>query len=359
MRVGFVGDICVNGLFLDNFQKDGKILSNDVKKLFHNCDYVVGNLEGATTNEQIPKLEKQVHLKNPKDFFSWANQYSLVYNLANNHILDYGEDAFLQTIQYCEANASPYFGHKIQPCIIHNKGVSVALFSCVDFLENPRLVNTCSKHFIKKLKEQIQKIRQQVDFIVLNYHGGEEFSHYPSPAKRKKLKQLAKIKGVDIIIGHHSHTVQGIEYEGNVPIFYSLGNFIFDLEHHRNYEWTDFSILLEFEFTKDSFKFRFVPVDLQRGFVSVAQNQEYDNHLTVISNFIDYRKKWRKEAHRILFRADNPKFNQIEDSNSMQNHSIWKLLLSQKFYQKVILILRNPLFFSIYWNALLYKYFKR
>lgn len=358
MKLGFVGDVCVNGSFLANFQKDEKIFSTDIQHLIQDCEYVVVNLEGATTDKQAPKLAKNTSLKNPENLISWASQYPFVYNLANNHILDYGEDAFRQTMNSCKNHSSRYFGQSIQPCIVKNKGISIALFSCVGFVENARLINTYSNDFINQLEQEIQRIKHQVDFIFLNYHGGEEFSHYPSPVKRKRLKKMAKIDGVDAVIAHHSHTVQGVEYVNNVPIFYSIGNFVFDLEHHRNYEWTDFSVFLEFEFEKDAFQYRFIPVQLKNGLVSLSKNQDYAHHLSSISDFSNYKKIWRKEANRILFRAENPNFTDLEEDRGMQKSSILKLLGSREFYAKLISILKNPLLFSIYWNALLYKYFK-
>ena len=65
------------------------------------------------------------------------------------------------------------------------------------------------------------------DFIIANVHWGVEYTHYFNDHQQDIAHQLID-SGVDMIIGHHPHVVQGMEVYNSKPIFYSLGNFIFD-----------------------------------------------------------------------------------------------------------------------------------
>ena len=92
------------------------------------------------------------------------------------------------------------------------------------------------------IRSKIIKAKTKCDWLILNYHGGEEYTRYPMPKKRSKLKKYLNY-GVDVIIGHHPHVVQGIEKIDNKFIFYSLGNFIFDIKQQRDKKYINDSVL--------------------------------------------------------------------------------------------------------------------
>jgi poly-gamma-glutamate synthesis protein (capsule biosynthesis protein) len=80
-------------------------------------------------------------------------------------------------------------------------------------------------------KEAVQKSARDLasssDILVVNIHWGEEYKADPNN-RQKEMAHLLIDAGVDVIIGHHPHVVQTVETYKNKPIFYSLGNFIFD-----------------------------------------------------------------------------------------------------------------------------------
>lgn len=77
----------------------------------------------------------------------------------------------------------------------------------------------------EKVKNDIEKIKDKVDVIIVSMHWGTEYTHVPTEEEREIAKYLASL-GVDIIIGHHPHVIQPIEYIDDTLVIYSLGNFI-------------------------------------------------------------------------------------------------------------------------------------
>jgi hypothetical protein len=75
--------------------------------------------------------------------------------------------------------------------------------------------------------EQIKSVRQEVDLILLLMHWGLEEYAYPSPSQKQTADSLMDA-GVDLIIGHHPHVLQGVRYENHQLVVFSLGNFLFD-----------------------------------------------------------------------------------------------------------------------------------
>ena len=87
----------------------------------------------------------------------------------------------------------------------------------------PRIILKNIKSDVKKLKE-----KERCDIVMVSLHWGDEFIDYPSPCQIELAHKIIDV-GVNVIIGHHSHTMQGIEHYKNGLIAYSLGSFIKDL----------------------------------------------------------------------------------------------------------------------------------
>ncbi len=82
-----------------------------------------------------------------------------------------------------------------------------------------------SKHEAE-LVRAIQHARRQADFVVLIMHWGGQGNHLITPRQRQLARQAVRA-GCDAVIGMHPHVLQGAEYFGRVPVFYSIGNFAF------------------------------------------------------------------------------------------------------------------------------------
>jgi len=98
-----------------------------------------------------------------------------------------------------------------------------------------------------RLRQALLRARAESDFVVVSYHGGEEYTDVPLPKTRAFVDAVMGL-GVDVVIGHHPHVPQGVGWQGGRPIFYSLGNFVFD--GRPTLPWTRSSFIAKVRFQR-------------------------------------------------------------------------------------------------------------
>ncbi|QOR36712.1 CapA family protein [Clostridium sp. 'deep sea'] len=170
--------------------------------------------------------------------------------LANNHALDYGPDALIDTVSYCkkaDITCVGYFKNaqeKQMPPIINYKGIKIGLASYLDKIIVPYWhhklwqgnANSAGVEFINdNILEDIKYLRDNSDIVIVALHWGIE-REKETTTQQTKLAHLLIDNGADIIMGHHPHVVQAVEKYNGGLVFYSLGNFVFPPtnEHRRD-----------------------------------------------------------------------------------------------------------------------------
>jgi poly-gamma-glutamate synthesis protein (capsule biosynthesis protein) len=363
MIVTFTGDISITGSFLEKVKSNTEIFSSEIKFELINSSFVVGNLEGPTTTFK-KAINNNTPLKSPTNTINYLAKRNIsIYNLANNHILDYDEEGLRDTLLEIKNENCAYFGAEltkektITPVIINKDNISIALFGIAKC--SPTKIGSAqlfSSDDFLSLKKQIDVYKKKVDFIIINFHGGEEYTKFPSPVKRKFLKKIANLKDVDCVIAHHSHTLQGYELHKDTYIFYSLGNFIFDIPNHKIYENTDKSALLKLNFSKNKFSFNYIHYQIKNGKIIALNLDIFKTEINKLSDFNGYQKKWQSEAYRVLFRKENSKVKNDKEKKSLQNKSFINLFFTKEFYIKIFTLLKDKYQFSLYINAIIHKF---
>ncbi len=154
-------------------------------------------------------------------------------SLANNHALDKGEDAILYSNSYWStkdvntAGSYTSMEDRNRVRVYEKNGIKYAFLAYTtslngNALKKDYLVNMYSA---EKAKNDIEAIKSQVDVIIVSMHWGEEYSNTPNSSQKQIAEYLSSL-GVNLIIGHHPHVVQPVEYINNTLVIYSLGNFI-------------------------------------------------------------------------------------------------------------------------------------
>ncbi len=155
-------------------------------------------------------------------FLPQLSENKFVLNLANNHIYNYGIDGFSQTKDYLKYSQVDYFySHQADSEFLKKdvNGISFG-FLGFDYITNPKLNPEIIINLVKKYDTQ-------VDWLIVSLHWGNEY--LPKAEKwRIELAHQLVDSGADIIHGHHPHVLQQKEEYLQKPIYYSLGNFIFD-----------------------------------------------------------------------------------------------------------------------------------
>lgn len=197
--------------------------------LFASMDLVVANLEGPiTSNPSKTLLSGDVLTKSfqftfdPKVAQTLSKVGFSLVSLANNHSSNFGQEGLVETKKYLAEAGVDYFGSPYNESgtekIITRNGIRVAFVGYHAF--QPGFDNV-----ILTIKDIATS--KKADFIVVMPHWGEEYLVSPSQNQKDQAKAMIAA-GANAIIGSHSHVIGLDEQLGNVPIYYSLGNFLFD-----------------------------------------------------------------------------------------------------------------------------------
>jgi len=193
-----------------------------------NGDIWIGNFEGtASTVSNNEKADASVFCIAP-DVLRPLKHFDF-YSLANNHAMQHGKKAFEETVESLESYGSKVFGTKKNKSLTfeHNGRLVSITGLClrVDvFSDNPEYWYNPEYNEI----EEENSLLPKEAFKILYIHWGNEYINRPSTIQKKFAHWLIDI-GFDLIVGMHSHVLQGYEDYHNKRIYYSLGNFVFDM----------------------------------------------------------------------------------------------------------------------------------
>lgn len=215
---------------------DYQSLFNDIIHIINESDIAITNLEFPLIDNGSPIAKTGPNRKSPVksiEAIKFAG-FDMV-TMANNHIMDYGEDGLLSSIQLCEKNSIRHIGagnnideaKRIEYFDVQEK--KIAFINCCENEWSTTHGETpgCSPLDEVSLFYQIQEAKSTADYVILIIHGGHEMYEYPSPRMKKLYRWFVDL-GVDAVIGHHTHCYSGNEIYKGKPIVYSLGNFVFD-----------------------------------------------------------------------------------------------------------------------------------
>lgn len=242
-----------------NAQSPLILLQSFLKQFDMNCI----NLETSLSNSGSPIEGKHYNLQCEPFFIDGLLSSNINFAiLANNHILDYGEESVKETIKLLKKYNINYSGIKLedqsdkQEAVIQNiNGIEIGFLSYVD----PTIIDPYPElYFSKKtypfklnleqIIADITKIRDKINIIIVNVHWGDEWSHMENKSQIDLAHKMID-SGATFIIGHHPHVIQGIEKYKNGVIAYSLGNLFMHLGGISGIRCKK-SILLEFEISK-------------------------------------------------------------------------------------------------------------
>jgi poly-gamma-glutamate synthesis protein (capsule biosynthesis protein) len=351
MEITFTGDVSFTGSFSENINKSKQILAPEVVSYMMQSHCCVVNLEGPCTT--FNSKRKDVNVVSPPASIAYLAKHGVShFNIANNHILDCGEEGYLETKSLIDKVDGKIIGDvdgvNFNYDIVVRDNIRVALISMTQFYSNmgSKAIDLIAISHKAKLKALIKKIRADVDWIVLSYHGGEEYSIYPWNKRRKLLLDIIS-EGIDVIVCHHSHTVQPYEkIDENKYIFYSLGNFIFDLQNHRNKSYLNDSLILKFQFNKLDFNFDFMPLKIKPELGEVVMAGKGVKQFFELGYAGYDNKSWYHECERVVMERNKLPGKEKKRQNKFiaKCYKIKNILINDEFRAIVIGLLFNRLY---------------
>ena len=286
----FFGDVMLDRHIKEKITAQGfdyllEKLAGGEKRFFTDLDLIGANLEGDVTDqgEHFPPVAGNDFAFDPQTVKKLQSYNFNYFNIANNHAGDQGAKGIIQTQKNLKDLNFSFSGcadGQVGECSstimeMGEKEIGLAGFSMV---YRPFDVSVASQ-IIKDLKDK-------TDFVIANVHWGTEYEHRFN-SKQQTVAHSLIDAGADVIIGHHPHVVEGLEIYKSKPIFYSLGNFIFD-QYFSKETQQGLAVGLSIDFLDDqpaklsAYLFPFSAKAAQISLMKIDQKNKF------LSNFINW-----------------------------------------------------------------------
>lgn len=324
--INAVGDIMLAGSAAPTLKKLGYDhpfggTAEELKK----ADINIGNLETPIGLGGVEFTGKKFRFRSaPQAAPALKRAGFSVVTLANNHIMDFGEEALQETARNLAENgilytgAGPSLAAAREPAILERKGARIAFLAYsitlpAEFYASASQAGTAPGH-PRYYKNDIALAKRSADYVVVSFHWGSEATTTPH-SYQIKAAHAAIDAGADLVLGHHPHVLQGIERYKNGVIFYSLGNFIFGSMSRT----ASTSIIARITLDKGVKKVEVIPIEIrnrkarfQPKLLTAKEGEDVVDHLERISRKMGTVMVREKNRFFVKGAADDMKFAAIK-----------------------------------------------
>lgn len=238
----FGGDVLLSDHVLNAYQKAGGIggiLDDGYREKIAEADFFMVNQEFPFSSRGTAAEDKQFTFRLPPEKISLFQEMGIdAVTLANNHALDYGTDALLDSCDTLDnagilhTGAGANLEEAKKSVVVELKGHRIGILGTTRVI--PESGWAAGKNHVGMLAtydatvtlEEIRRMQGECDYVVVFVHWGIERDERPQDYQRTLGQQYIDA-GADLVIGSHPHVLQGVEYYKGKPIVYSLGNFVF------------------------------------------------------------------------------------------------------------------------------------
>lgn len=276
MTVLFSGDVLLSDHVLNAYNRAGNItgvLDSGYLGAIQAADYFAVNEEFPFSDRGTQAADKQYTFRLAPEKVSLFQEMGIdAVTLANNHALDYGIDALLDTCQVLDnagilhTGAGKDLDAARQPVILEKNDQKLALIGATRVIpqadwaaanNHPGMLSSYDVS-VDTLLAEIAACHAQGAKVAVLIHWGIERDEKPQEYQRTLAKRYIDA-GADLVIGSHPHVLQGMEYYKGKPIFYSLGNFVFGSSIPK-------TMLVQAEFQGDHLNLKLIPGTSSGGY---------------------------------------------------------------------------------------------
>ena len=312
------------------------------------------NLEGpiVSSGNPSPKTGPVISMK-PLVMEALLDANINLVTLANNHIMDFGIEGFKETLTRLDQSNLNFVGAglsktaKREPFITQIKSKTIAIINVCEheWISDSHSESGANGVDVIEDYYQIQALRSTTDFIIVIYHGGNEYHPLPTP-EMKKLFRFFVDAGASAVIGHHTHTFSGYERYHDCPIFYSLGNFIFDSNKKSKGENWNTGIAIGLNIINDQLDFQIIPFlqnDKEIGIKKLKAQplQDFEVKQKKYSEIINDDQKLQEEYNRFAGKMGLQYLAFINPYEGKLSSLFKKGILPSVYSKKKILLLLN------------------
>lgn len=287
----FGGDVNLSDPVSDVVKGDYKLPFAKMDE-YRKADLAMVNLENPLTRSTINSTNSQNKLAVDSNYVNVLTSGGVdLVNLANDQNIANDQKSLVETIDILEqANIHSVGAGKTKdearkPKIIEVKGQKIAYLSYddTDIQPNPGTVGVNSRNK-DQIATDIQILRKQVDWIIVNYHWGVKLSEYPGDWQMDIARSTID-QGADLVVGHHPKVLQGAEIYKGQPIIYSLGNLISGDTSNKESDYE--TAILKVSLKPGKMKIEFLPIVVskyQPQVVTGKKGEEILSHIAQISS---------------------------------------------------------------------------
>jgi poly-gamma-glutamate synthesis protein (capsule biosynthesis protein) len=248
--------------------------------IFSGNDIVSANLEGAVTDNgaHLPPVLSNDFAFAPS-IVGELKKYNFNYfNIANNHLADQGKNGIIQTENNLSALGFDFAGctdRQIGDCtakVVNKNGYKIG------FTGASMVYGVLDEN---KLIAKIKALATSTDLVIAQMHWGTEYQHTMNKNQIELAHKLIDA-GADIVIGAHPHVVEGIEIYKGKPIFYSLGNLIFDQYFSVD---TQEELGVKIAVNKNNFTINLLPIKSEANSLRFMNDAEKNNFLNDLAGW--------------------------------------------------------------------------
>lgn len=284
-------DIVPTNNNISNFS-EGKLdnlIDSDLKIILEQADYTIFNLETPLVDNCTPIKKSGVALQTPRKCINGISKLNPhFFTLANNHIMDQGEQGLLSTIKILEKYNIAYSGvgenrvNASKPFVFEKNGFKVGIYCCAEHEFSIAGEYDAGANPYDPLEsfDHVSNLKEACDFVIVLFHGGREHYRYPTPNTQKIFRKFSD-KGADLVVAQHTHCVGCEEIYNNSTLVYGQGNFLFSM--NDNEYWNN-SILIKLHIDETGHKITYIPLVDSNGFIKTASEVESKK---IIENFND------------------------------------------------------------------------
>lgn len=261
-----------------------KLIGQELLAIVKKADYRIFNLEVPLADRADPILKSGPNLIAPTKVVLGYKRLGIdLLTLANNHILDQGEQGLCTTINVLDKNGIAYVGagyniHKAsEPYIFTVNNRCIGVFACSEHEFSIATEYSAGANPYDPLEsfDSVSVLSKQCEYVIVLYHGGKESYRYPSPLLQKVCRKFIE-KGADLVVCQHSHCIGCEEKYLQGTIVYGQGNFIFD---GCNEECWQTGLLIQISNLKD---ISYIPIRKKNEGIQLAFGKDAEE---ILSNF--------------------------------------------------------------------------
>lgn len=235
-RILIGGDLLPSGNNIPLFEHGDiqALFGEEICQLFAAADFSIINLEGPLTDSEIRKKKAGPAIKAPKACVQGIKALGITgVALANNHITDYGQSGYEDTLDALNKAGIQHVGSgkmgMVKSHLMIRLGIKrICIYNVSEtFFNSPEKDIAGANLYDEYLVcNEIKELRKMCDYMIVIYHGGAEYLPYPSPQTRTRFHRMADC-GADFITAQHTHCIGCEEWYNGTYLLYGQGNFLF------------------------------------------------------------------------------------------------------------------------------------